>query len=452
MHQIRQSIIELNCYSESFGKEMNADLSYVFEKEFYPRLENILNEYSEDNYIWLIENLEIEISEISEKYWKEEIVNKSLEQIETFLRLIKRENYQATNSDGKSNSEKLSVGNHAENLFLEFLKTGRIIENSLFSDLKLMVAEIKISEIFYLKILEVFKNQNHTILRWIFTIPEDFRNQVYQIINFQINFFGFGNLFKNSNVDEVKSFSELLMLISLNDIIKNENVFDFLNNSAKKYWNLDKTEITEFLNSKQNLDGKQLNFIDNCKENLNSEQKNIETKESKTQQEQFIYIENAGLTILHPFFTSLFEHLNLLYNNEWKSETASHRAVLLMHYLVFGCEVFQENKLILNKMLCGLPLDEVININVLLSDDEKETCEDLLKTVIEYWKILKNTSNEAFRETFLRRNGKLEFKTENTELWIEGKGVDILLDQIPWGISIIKTPWMEQILLSNWNH
>ncbi|MBD8082296.1 contractile injection system tape measure protein [Chryseobacterium caseinilyticum] len=452
MHQIRQHIIDMNCSSESFGNEVNANLSSVLEKEFYPKLEMILNRYSEENQIWLIDNLEIEISEISEKYWKEEIVNKSLEHIENFLRLNKLENSRSENSDKKSNSGKLSIGNYAENLLMEFLKSGRIVENSKFTDINSVIVEIKISEIFYYKILEIFKDQNQTILRWIYSVPIDFRNELYQFMNVQNKYSDIENVLKINNYEEKRRFSELMMLISLNEIIISENVFEFLNQSAKKYWNLEKTEILEFLNSKQVLTEKELNFIEKWKNNLESESKNFEIKENKTQKEEFIYVENSGLTILHPFFTSLFEQLNLTDKNEWKCETESHKAVLLMHFLVYGDEIFEEDKMVLNKNLCGLPSDEVINVNIPLNDEEKEACKDLLKAVIQHWSVMNKSSIQALRETFLQRNGKLEFKNENLELWIEVKGVDILLDQIPWGISTIKTPWMEHILFCHWNH
>lgn len=458
MHLIRQHIVDIECSSELFGTELNANLSYVLEKEFYPGLENLLNQFSEENKIWLIDYLEVEISEISEKCWKQEIVNKSLEQVEIFLRLNKFENYKSENSDIKSNSGKLSVENYAENLFLEFLKSGQIIENSVFSDLKSVIAEVKISEMFYQKILELFKNEKKAILRWIFSASLDFKNELYQFINIENRYLEIDNLLKTDDFQERRRFSELLMLVSLNKIMVKENIFEFLNQSAKRYWNLEKNEISEFLNSEQNLKEEELIFIEKWKNNLDSafefksETTNIDIKENKTQKEEFIYIENSGLTILHPFFTSLFEQLNLTEKNEWKSETEAHKAVLLMHFLVYGDEIFEENKMVLNKNFGGLPSDEVINVNIVLNDEEKEACEDLLKAVIQHWSVMNKSSIQALRETFLQRNGKLEFKNENLELWIEGKGVDILLDQIPWGISTIKMPWMEHILFCHWNH
>lgn len=167
---------------------------------------------------------------------------------------------------------------------------------------------------------------------------------------------------------------------------------------------------------------------------------------------RFIDIENTGLTTLHPFFIPFFDQLNLTEKNDWKSEKDAHKAVLLMHFLVFGDESFDENKMVLNKILCGLQSDEVIPANMRLNAYEKEACEDLLRAVIQHWSFMKDSSIDAFRETFLKRNGKIEFKNKNPEIWIEKKGFDILLNQIPWSISTIKTPWMERLLFCHWNY
>ncbi|NJM79638.1 MAG: hypothetical protein HC854_08570 [Flavobacterium sp.] len=52
----------------------------------------------------------------------------------------------------------------------------------------------------------------------------------------------------------------------------------------------------------------------------------------------------------------------------------------------------------------------------------------------------------------MQREAKLELVKENEfELWVEDKGVDILLEQLPWGIGMIQTPWMENYLNCHWS-
>lgn len=196
---------------------------------------------------------------------------------------------------------------------------------------------------------------------------------------------------------------------------------------------------------------KRFNLEDNNSENILLEPSDTQ-KTTELNLEEPIYIENAGLVILHPFLIHLFEQLKLCKNEEWTSNRNQSKAVLLTQFLISGKAVFYENELVLNKLLCGLEVDAVIDISIKLSKKEKTEANDLLKAVIAYWKVLKNTSIDGLRETFLQRNGKLLFKNEESiELWVEQKGVDVLMAQIPWGIGMVKTPWMKSFIECNWN-
>jgi len=165
-----------------------------------------------------------------------------------------------------------------------------------------------------------------------------------------------------------------------------------------------------------------------------------------------LYLKNAGLVLFHPFLKSLFEQLNWCENEKWHSKTAQQKAVLLLHYLINGNQNYFENELLLNKILCGFSITEVINTKLKLSKKELEKANSLLLAVIEYWKILGNTSVEGLRETFLQREGKLELSNDGSyELWVEQKGVDVLLSDLPWGIGLIKTLWMKNYMNCYWN-
>ena len=74
----------------------------------------------------------------------------------------------------------------------------------------------------------------------------------------------------------------------------------------------------------------------------------------------------------------------------------------------------------------------------------------MLGSVIEHWVILKNTSIEGLRESFLQRNGKLTFANNEWLLQVEQKPYDMLLQSLPWNIGFIKLAWMNQILITEW--
>jgi hypothetical protein len=65
--------------------------------------------------------------------------------------------------------------------------------------------------------------------------------------------------------------------------------------------------------------------------------------------------------------------------------------------------------------------------------------------------VLRNTSPDGLRGTFLIRSGKLCLRDGGDwSLQVESNSFDILLDQLPWGISMIKLPWMEKMLWVEW--
>ena len=85
MHLIQQHMIDIECASQNFGKELQNQLSMLLEKEFYPKLELLLQKYDVKNHIWNIDCLSLELPILSKKYWKEEFIEKSLLQIEDYL-------------------------------------------------------------------------------------------------------------------------------------------------------------------------------------------------------------------------------------------------------------------------------------------------------------------------------------------------------------------------------
>jgi hypothetical protein len=164
-----------------------------------------------------------------------------------------------------------------------------------------------------------------------------------------------------------------------------------------------------------------------------------------------IYIENAGLVILHPFLAPLFDKLELYKDGEWTSGSNHQKAVLLTQYLVTGTEQTGEDALFFNKILCGFLMEEAVNTRMPLSEPEIDKCNSLLSAVLEHWKPLNRASLQTLRETFLIRKGKMKVKAGNIELWVEQKGVDVLLEQLPWGIGWVHTPWMADHLHCYWN-
>ena len=163
-----------------------------------------------------------------------------------------------------------------------------------------------------------------------------------------------------------------------------------------------------------------------------------------------IYVNNSGLVILWPFLKRFFKHLGLVEEKKFKDEAAVQRSVGLLQYLVSEDTPPQECLLALNKVLCGMALDEVFDFGPPVTEVEIEECRQLLTSVIEHAPILHNMSIPGFRNTFLLRKGQLSARDGIWRLRVERETFDVVLDRFPWSVSWLKLPWMEFPMHVEW--
>lgn len=166
--------------------------------------------------------------------------------------------------------------------------------------------------------------------------------------------------------------------------------------------------------------------------------------------EQGIYLDNAGLVLAWPYLPRFWSALNLADAKSFINPDAQERAVLLLQYLVSGETAFQEHTLVLNKLLCGWPITEPVARELTLAKHENQEANELLDSVIANWRILKKTSRDGLRQTFIQREGRLSRDDLGWQLQVNRSGVDVLLDSLPWGIGLIRLPWMDQALRVEW--
>lgn len=473
MHLLQKHIVDVHCSSQILGKEIQNTLADVLEKDFYPKLELILDRYSIENYEWEIENLSINLPEISQKDWKKALVNQTLLKIEEYL----KDHFPVLELN--KNKEKLedfgfeSQTKFAENLFFEYLKTGIIAENSYSKNINEIVEAIEISEVFIEKIITIFNENKTALIRFYFNCEESFKQQINseilktstlnQPISQLVKAF-FNSKIKFNSIEDLENWLENQNVFPENkDLQSRDNQRDDFNENyqKRKLFKSDKNVLNQ--ENFNEVEDKKLSIkkgenpereMENSVNFNEVNDKNIHDLETNTSELQIssLYIDNAGLVILHPFLLNLFQKLDLCNNEVWIDKESQHKAVLLTQYLVTGQEVFFENELILNKLMCGFPIESVINTKQKISKEEKEICNDLLLVVLEYWSVMKNSSVEALRETFLQRAGKLSLsETHPSELWVEEKVVDVLLASLPWGIGLVQTPWMNNFLHCYWN-
>jgi hypothetical protein len=173
------------------------------------------------------------------------------------------------------------------------------------------------------------------------------------------------------------------------------------------------------------------------------------------------YVANAGVVLLHPFLINYFKVAGLLGDDkQFRNEQARHRAVYLLHYLATGETDAPEYDLVFAKHLCGLdpetPLQSPQNQRAKTKTPKPKTkdrreADELLGAAIRHWGKLGSTTPDGLREGFLRRPGKLSFAPfDGWLLQVEQSGLDVLLGHLPWGIGILKLPWMKEILNVEW--
>lgn len=160
-----------------------------------------------------------------------------------------------------------------------------------------------------------------------------------------------------------------------------------------------------------------------------------------------IYVENAGMILLHPFLPQLFHTLGMA---EGGRLVQPERALCLLHFLATGQTTAPEYQLVLPKILCGLPLNMPVEADVALTATELEEASALLAAVLRHWEALRNTSPDGLRGAFLLRPGKISLRHGDWLLQVETQTCDILLDPLPWAISAVKLPWMEKLLWVEW--
>lgn len=158
----------------------------------------------------------------------------------------------------------------------------------------------------------------------------------------------------------------------------------------------------------------------------------------------------AGAVLLHPFLAPFLASLGATLNNAFADRAAQERGVLLGQFLATGETAPAEPDCLLMKLLCGLPLDAPLPRATPIGPAERAEADQALTAVIHHWGRLGSTTPAGLREGFLLRPGLLRMADKGPVLTVERRGIDLLLDHLPWAISRVKTPFMDNLLAVAW--
>lgn len=248
-------------------------------------------------------------------------------------------------------------------------------------------------------------------------------------------------------ISQKEIFSELQLRNILDELSAKIDSLDPINQlDLKSLFDEIQEEVT--LSALKNKESSDFRKIKKVTENIKEEFSKKTVR--KANEEEGIFLNNAGLVLLHPFFESFFNDFDLLKEGHFKDTESQTLAVHLLHYLATKQEFAAEHELVMEKFLCGWDPDLPIAREITISQQMKDESETLLSAAIRHWSALKSTSPDGLREGFLQREGKLILNNFQNRLLLENKAQDVLLSYLPWGYSIFKLPWMGNALYVEW--
>ncbi|MCP4438484.1 MAG: hypothetical protein GY810_06025 [Aureispira sp.] len=164
-----------------------------------------------------------------------------------------------------------------------------------------------------------------------------------------------------------------------------------------------------------------------------------------------LYIRNAGLVVISPYITRLYDVLGYTKDSKFVDDEAQFRAIHLLQYVATGQIQTPENELVLNKILCNYPIAAPIPLTMDFSEKELGVANGLLIGVTKNWAAVANMSPNGLRGSFIVRDATLEEATDRWNMKVTRQVFDILLKSIPWGYTFVKLPWMEKFVSVDWD-
>lgn len=170
----------------------------------------------------------------------------------------------------------------------------------------------------------------------------------------------------------------------------------------------------------------------------------------------------AGGVLLYPYLARLFDACGVRRRDGAVAPRHLGRAAALIVYACSGREAALDGELDCARLLLGLEPDAVdvpasdtlVVAGGLLSVDDRDEVERMLHALIGHWPRLRNTSVSGLRRAFLQRSALLSAQVNAREsgwyLQFERLGHDVLLDFLPFPLSMVKLPWMNKPLHIRW--
>lgn len=176
-------------------------------------------------------------------------------------------------------------------------------------------------------------------------------------------------------------------------------------------------------------------------------EENLKTEKPVQINEQNLLVANAGIVLLWLEVGGLFRQLGYVQENDFVSLTNRQMALMLFHYLATGSIEYNEEDLVLSKILCNWPLHEPLHPEITPAEQDLKATDEMFEKFLSEWRKEKSYSAGWFRNSFLQRSGMLGKRNDgNWHLRMHKRTEDILL-QKP---SIIRYSWMKKMIFIDW--
>ena len=464
---IRQQTVHFQYNGKADGFALQKEVSDWCKLILLPEIEKQLELFDFDDSYITIDKLEIDAA-VDKKDWQQKIRNELIASLGYKLR-----DYKPAKKEKKDAQKKESRSNKLDELILFYFEKGYLpwwskafVQNNFDAVLLNWIREEKSAERAALIITKLQQIGSEPVIQRILNeVPGRF---LFKLLK---------QIYKK-DMETIKEAEYFLKLLKAGRVQTEETIVSSAFHHtilAMLVKNDGKTGVNNALKALQDKAGLSTNFFAKAWQNLLSKEINNNTgdqkKESKLKYhraidqltvnnlteknkeqvaadlQEGIYIENAGAVIIAAFLPVLFERLKVLAS---EALVKPDLAALLIQYIVSGNSKVQEHELLLPKILCGISPELPVKTNKRITAVQKSEADEMLRSVIEYWTVIKNTSIDGLRESFLKRSGKLILVDDEWLLQVEQKSYDMLLQQLPWNISMIKLPWMKNLMKTEW--
>ena len=423
-HLIRKQVItlQLDAGRNVFSIQQQAR-DYYFQ-QITPALEKLFDELSSENEIVHIEKLEIDLGDLG---WKNDHFTLDKDAIYQILKQTFGKTVSASRNgfDPGAGVSYTTPEEYACIHWLHYMQKGVLpweVQNTGAKWLDQILHQLAIDHVLIEKTKKLIIEDPWFLARLVGEHPEDFLQQLAEVITAKR---------QPGLIQKVQT------ITSRSKITPGETQL-----TKKEIW---QQVLKQYAKSKADVDFEKILLI---------EKKIIPQLPFGVDQEanlEGMFCQYAGLVLLHPFFIHLFNHLQLLHDGMFKNTASREKAVILLYFIVTGRTDAKDYELVVPKILCGMQLNEVISEeSFLLTEDEQKEALNMMQAAIERWTIIHNTSVDGLRDSFLIREGKLVIKDNGIELRLESKAIDVLLDHLPWNLSLIKFPWLDKLIRVDW--